>query len=96
MVAIEEQHSPAVGLGEPLTAATAMSVVTVCRVSANHEDGIRLKRMGICEGRQLQLLQDGDPVILRVVGCRIGVSRQLAGQVWVKPCADCPESVRTR
>ncbi len=80
---------------QPLSSAAAKSVLIVCRVGASDEDGIRLKRMGICEGRRLQLVQEGDPLILRVVGCRVGISRQLAAQVWVKPCMECPEEVRS-
>jgi hypothetical protein len=44
---------------------------------------VRLKRMGICGGRQISVLQAGDPMILRVVGARIGLSRELAATVVV-------------
>ncbi|MEQ9410838.1 MAG: FeoA family protein [Fuerstiella sp.] len=53
------------------------------------EETIRLKRLGICEKRVLELLHAGDPMIVRVVGCRIGISRRLAQSVSVLPvCAE--------
>lgn len=79
---------------EPLTSAGREAVLLICRVDAQHEDGVRLKRLGICEGRRVQLVQTGDPLILRVVGCRVGVSRHLASHVWVQPCHDCPDPVQ--
>ncbi len=58
----------------------------VCvRTDAEGRDGVRLKRLGICEGRTLTLVTAGDPMILEVVGARIGISRQLAGHVVVEP-----------
>ena len=63
------------------------SVILVRRVATNPDDGIRLKRMGVCEGRQIRLVQDGDPLILEVVGCRVGISRRLAAQIQVEPFA---------
>ncbi len=47
------------------------------------EETIRLKRLGICENRRLEVLQTGDPMIIRVVGSRIGVSRSLARSIQV-------------
>ena len=68
-----------------LSVVEAGSVVEVCSIEAPEEDAIRLKRMGVCAGRRIQLLQSGDPLILSVVGCRLGVSRLLASQVVVRP-----------
>ena len=47
------------------------------------EETIRLKRLGICENRRIDVLQTGDPMIVRVVGSRIGVSRSLARSIQV-------------
>lgn len=69
----------------PLSAARPGHVLRVCGVHAGQDDGIRLKRMGICVDRPLELVQAGDPMILLVVGARIGISRQLAELVLVKP-----------
>ena len=75
----------------PLATADAGAVLEVCRIDAGDEDAVRLKRMGICEGRQVRLLQTGDPLILLVVGCRVGLSRRLASQVQVKLCSACAD-----
>lgn len=44
---------------------------------------VRLKRMGVCEGRSLQVVQAGDPMIVKAVGARIGISRALAASVMI-------------
>lgn len=46
---------------------------------------IQLKRLGVCDGRPIEVMQPGDPMVLRVVGARIGVSRMLARSVRVEP-----------
>jgi Fe2+ transport system protein FeoA len=45
----------------------------------------RLKRLGVCGGRRLEIVHAGDPMILRVAGTQIGLSRQLARSVYVAP-----------
>ena len=45
---------------------------------------IQLKRLGVCDGRSIEVMQPGDPMVLRVVGARIGVSRMLAKAVRVE------------
>ena len=58
----------------------------VCvRVEAGGENAIRLKRLGICESRPLELVFAGDPMVIRVCGSNIGLSRQLAALVFVEP-----------
>ena len=54
-------------------------------VSVDHDSAaaVLLKRLGVCEGRCVEVVQPGDPMVLRVVGARIGVSRALAGSVLV-------------
>jgi len=78
-----------VASARPLTLARRDEVLVVSQVLAVDGDATRLKRLGICEGRQLQLVQSGDPLIVRVVGCRVGVSRSLAEQVLVTSCPEC-------
>jgi Fe2+ transport system protein FeoA len=46
---------------------------------------VQLKRLGVCDGRAIEVMQLGDPMVLRVVGARIGVSRLLAKTVRVEP-----------
>lgn len=59
------------------------SFLQVQQISAENDDAIRLKRLGICEGREIQVIQLGDPLILRVVGARIGINRRLAEMIDV-------------
>jgi Fe2+ transport system protein FeoA len=60
----------------------------VCRIDAVGDDGVRLKRLGICVGRPIELEQAGDPMVLLVVGARVGLSRQLASKILVVPHTD--------
>jgi len=73
----------------PMPEALPGEVVIVCRVEAEGDDGIRLKRLGVCDGRRLVVVQSGDPLIIKVVGCRVGVSRRVARHVIVRPCDAC-------
>lgn len=54
-------------------------------VTGPPESQVRLKRLGICEGRELTVLQSGDPMILGVVGTQVAVSRHLAEGIQVVP-----------
>lgn len=52
----------------------------------------RVKSLGLCEGRELELLSHGDPMIVHVSGARIGLSRQLAELISVdEPSAGAQE-----
>lgn len=59
-------------------------------IEADDEDADRLKAMGVCIGRRVEVLTRGDPLILRVLGSRIGVSSRLAQRVIVQVC-EAPE-----
>ena len=61
---------------------------TVSGVQAAPEDAQRLKAMGVCAGREVMLIKSGDPLILRVLGTRIGISGRLAATVQVVPCLE--------
>ena len=77
--------SHCVRLMPPTTLSHATSGSYRCvDVTGEGEQVTRLKRMGICSGRRITVLQTGDPMILRVVGTRIGLSRDLAGSVVVE------------
>lgn len=56
-------------------------------VEAGEAEIEQLKAMGVCIGRQVMLIQAGDPLILKVMGTRLGVSARLAARVRVEPCA---------
>lgn len=56
-------------------------------IEAPDDDADRLKAMGVCVGRKIELIKPGDPLILRVLGSRIGLSARLARRVMVTACA---------
>jgi Fe2+ transport system protein FeoA len=59
----------------------------VRRIETGSEDIQRLKMLGICVGRQIEVIKSGDPMIVRVFGSRLGLSASLAAQVWLEVCA---------
>ncbi len=61
------------------------AVARVTELSVEDSDATRLKAMGICVGRRLQLVRAGDPLIVRVLGARVGLSARLADGVSVEP-----------
>jgi Fe2+ transport system protein FeoA len=50
----------------------------------------RLKAMGVCLGRTIEVVKSGDPLILKVFGSRIGLSARLAEHVQVRLCPASP------
>lgn len=58
----------------------------VAAVQAGEDEIERLKSMGVCVGRRLMLIRPGDPMIVKVLGSRIGISARLAQRVMVLPC----------
>jgi ferrous iron transport protein A len=58
----------------------------VRRIETEDESMERLKALGICLGRQVELVKRGDPLIIRVFGSRLGISSRLANRVLVEPC----------
>ena len=69
----------------PLSQLDSSAVARVEELDVYSEDATRLKAMGICVGRQVQLMRSGDPMILRVLGARVGLSARLAAGVGVVP-----------
>ena len=60
----------------------------VCGIDAHDDDELeRLMAMGVCAGRIVELVQRGDPLILKVYGTRVGVSSRLADRIMVHPCS---------
>jgi Fe2+ transport system protein FeoA len=53
------------------------------------EASVRLKRFGICAGREIEVIQAGNPMVIRVCGVRVGVSRELSEMIVVEEPA-CP------
>lgn len=58
-------------------------IARVTAIQEDSSDSTRLRSMGICVGRQIQLVQAGDPLILRVLGARVGISARLAAGIEV-------------
>jgi Fe2+ transport system protein FeoA len=58
----------------------------VSSIEAQDADLARLMAMGVCIGRQVRMVQAGDPMILFVLGARIGVSSRMGKRVMVSPC----------
>ena len=55
-------------------------------VATDDEDTQRLKALGVCLGRRVELVRVGDPLILKVFGSRLGLSAELARRVSVEIC----------
>jgi Fe2+ transport system protein FeoA len=57
----------------------------------DQEQADRLKALGLCVGRRIELLKGGNPMILRVLGSRIGLALRLAKRITVDAChqANC-------
>ena len=64
------------------------TVARVAELQVNATDATRLKAMGICLGRRVQLIQAGDPLIVRVLGARLGLSSRLAAEIGVVAIAE--------
>jgi len=55
-------------------------------ISTDDEDTHRLKTLGVCVGRRVELVRAGNPLILKVFGSRLGISAELAARVQVEVC----------
>lgn len=56
-------------------------------VATNDDDTLRLKALGVCLGRRVELVRAGDPLILKIFGSRLGLSAELARRVRVEICS---------
>ncbi|MEQ9461601.1 MAG: FeoA family protein [Phycisphaeraceae bacterium] len=61
------------------------SCATIRSVQAGPFDSERLKAMGLCSGRRVTVLKPGQPMIVTVMGTRIGLDRNLARFVELVP-----------
>ncbi|QDS99042.1 FeoA family protein [Adhaeretor mobilis] len=68
----------------PLSEAPPDCLLRVVRVEVDPADMGRVKALGICVGRQVTVVQRGDPLVIRIVGTRLGISSHLASAVFVK------------
>ena len=64
--------------------------VHVCAVvrsiATDDEDTQRLKTLGVCTGRRVEIVRTGDPLILKIFGSRLGLAASLASRVHVEIC----------
>lgn len=74
----------------PLDSLSAGESAVVSHVEASDDDMRRLMTLGICTGRRVELVQCGNPMIVRIFGSRLGVSRRLASRVMVQQCRHPP------
>ncbi|MAT71150.1 MAG: hypothetical protein CMJ58_16690 [Planctomycetaceae bacterium] len=77
-----------------LTDVSAGVMARVTEIAGHCEDALRLKALGVCSGRTVQVAAAGDPLIVRVAGARVGVSARLAQQVSVVPQLAPPAAAR--
>jgi len=64
----------------------ARTCAVVRSVSTDDEDTQRLKTLGVCVGRRVELARVGNPLILKIFGSRLGISAELAARVQVEVC----------
>lgn len=81
------RHSSAMPQLVLLSALPAGAHARVAQLNAHSDDLRRLQALGVCVGRRLQLVKNGDPLIISVIGARIGLSARLAAEVLVAPVA---------
>lgn len=85
-------HAPASEAPAPvpvnLCAMAPATPARVLRLETPPEDATRLKSLGLCVGRRVEVVKSGDPLIVRVLGARVGLSARLAATVYVERCDD--------
>lgn len=64
----------------------ARQCAVIRRIETAGDDAQRLKTLGICIGRRIEVIKSGDPLIIRVFGSRLGLSASLACGVWLEVC----------
>ena len=81
-----DRTSPVSSVEARLDKLPAKQCAVVRRIETGGDDMQRLKTLGICVGRRLEVIRSGDPLIVRVFGSRLGVSASLASRVWLEVC----------
>ena len=71
--------------GLPANRLSAGECGLICDIDGDHEDIERLKTMGVCLGRRLHVVKSGDPMIVSVMGTRLGIAGRLARHVFLRP-----------
>jgi Fe2+ transport system protein FeoA len=62
----------------------------ILSVDGDEAEVVRLKRLGICQNRRLEVISTGNPLIVSVAGTRLGVSRSVTQYISVEsqPCSE--------
>lgn len=71
----------------PLNRVKAGTAVRIKQLSASPDICHRLREMGLGEEQRIKLIGHQSNVICQVCNMRLGISSQLAGQIWVEPIA---------
>jgi Fe2+ transport system protein FeoA len=58
---------------------------TVERIESDETAVQRLMAMGLCVGREIEIIRHGNPLIVELLGARIGVSARVARNIVVEP-----------
>ena len=80
----EQAESPVPGRGVSADRLAAGDCGLICHIDGDHEDIERLKTMVVCLGRRLQMVRSGDPMIVSVMGTRLGIASRLSRHVFLK------------
>lgn len=89
--ALSEQKAPTItALERPMTDVEAGSNVVITRFGDLRGESLRVREMGLFEGRSLRVVHCSDPLICQVDQARVGLARRIACEIFVQPCASCP------
>jgi Fe2+ transport system protein FeoA len=69
---------------QPLSSFPPQCLARITSVHMDHDDALRLKALGLCVGRRVELVQAGDPLIVSVLGARVGLAARLAAGISVE------------
>lgn len=69
----------------PLSHVKAGTFVKIKRLSASEDVCTRLREMGLGEEQKIRLLSAKSNIICQVCNARLGISAQLAEQIFVEP-----------
>ncbi len=61
----------------------AKSIRRILSFNLSDDESLRVRMLGVCPGLSVEVVQNGDPLILSAAGTRIGIARRLASQVFV-------------
>jgi Fe2+ transport system protein FeoA len=72
----------------PLVNLAPHTFAQIADIAAPDQEKERLMSLGVCPGRTVELIMAGDPMIIRVLSTRVGLSLRLAETITVEPCHD--------